>query len=385
MILSKNFYNFNSLILCQKFTCCALQFRNFFIQYNPYCSLSIWFIMISFAKFKKIAFVWGGTGGHVTPIVALIHEHHDYNLEYIWIGWANSLEESEAHKEKIKFFQIKTLKLATIFSFKSLLYPFVLLRGIFVARKVLLDEKPDIVFSKWWPGSVAVGIASWLLSVPLWIHESDTVPGWSNRFLWHIAERIFLGFDTARKHFADLKCSVVWQIIDPEIRKPPKEYRYWKTSKNHILIICGSQWSKSIFEAVSETCRHLDVEWIVLLGILNRDARDLFAGFQNITLYDWIDAHTLGSILTNTDLVITRGSATSLAEIDLYRKRKIIIPLPWSAQNHQYHNAMWYHDNRDDIVLADTDMREKLQKTITETLSSDIIERKMERENNFLR
>jgi UDP-N-acetylglucosamine--N-acetylmuramyl-(pentapeptide) pyrophosphoryl-undecaprenol N-acetylglucosamine transferase len=341
--------------------------------------------MISFTKYKKIAFVWGGTGGHVTPIVALVHEHAHVNLDYLWIGGKDSLESTEATKEKIRFFPIQTLKLSTVWSPKVLMYPFVLLRGIFQARAVLLAEKPDIVFSKWGPGSVAVGIASWMLMIPLWIHESDTIPGWSNRFLWLIAERIFLGFDTARKQFADLKCTVVWQIIDPEIRKPPKDYRYWKTTKNHILVICGSQGSKNIFRAISENCRHLDVEWIVLLGILNKDARDLFAGFQNITLYDWIDAHTLGSILNNTDLVITRGSATSLAEIDLYKKRKIIVPLPWSAQNHQYHNAVWYKENRDDIILEDHDMKDKLQKTITDTLSGDIIGRTMERSDDFLR
>lgn len=205
--------------------------------------------------------------------------------------------------------------------------------------------------------------------IPLWIHESDTVPGWSNRFLGRIATNIYLGFDVARKYFDGKKCMVVGQIIDPDIHKPNQTYRYWKTKKNHILVICGSQGSRNVFRAISETCRYMDVEWIVLLGRLNKDSRHLFTGFQNITLYDWIDVRTLGAILEDTNLVVTRGSATSLAEIDLFKKKKIIVPLPWSSQNHQYYNALWYRDNRDDIVLEEHLLKTHLQKTITAALS----------------
>lgn len=344
--------------------------------------------MISFIKYNKIAFVWWGTGWHVTPIVAIVREHKNVskvNLNYIWLWGKDSLEEREAAKEDIAFFKISTIKLSTVFSPKIILYPFILVRGVFQARKILLQQKPDIIFSKWGPWSVAVGIASWLLMIPLWIHESDTVPGWSNRFLWHIAERIFLWFETARKFFRDEKCTVVWQIINPDILKPAKDYRYWKTEKTHIFVICWSQWSRNIFEAISKTCKYIDVEWIILLGILNKDSRWLFQDFPHATVYDWIDAHTIGSMVDKADLIITRGSATSLAELDLFKKRKIIVPYSWSAQNHQFYNAMWYKENRGDVVLDDNELMDNLQKTITNTLTHDAIAKKMDREDNFLR
>ncbi len=347
--------------------------------------LYIHFSMISFVKYKKIAFVGGGTGWHVTPIVALVHEHAQVKLDYIWIGGHSSLEETEAKKANIKFFPISILKLSTVFSPKILLYPFVLIKWILQARMILVRENPDIIFSKWWPGSVAVGIACFLLEKKLWIHESDTVPGWSNRLLGRIAERIFLWFETARRYFPDLKCTVTGQIVNPDFLKPPKEYRYWKTDKQKIFVICGSQWSRNVFNAIAKTCKHLDVEWIIVLGTLNTDARELFADFPHATIYDWLDSHTIASIAVGASLVITRGSATTLAELDILHKRKLIIPLPWSSQNHQYHNALWFKENRWDTVLEDSDMMKKLQMTITQTLSGDVIDRTMERENDFLR
>jgi UDP-N-acetylglucosamine:LPS N-acetylglucosamine transferase len=90
---------------------------------------------------------------------------------------------------------------------------------------------------------------------------------------------------------------------------------------------------------------------------LNQDTRGKFEGFPSITLYDWMDSRTLWSVLQDIDLVITRWSASSLAETDIHNVRKVIIPLPWSSNNHQYHNAIWYKNNRGDILLEEADIR----------------------------
>lgn len=339
---------------------------------------------VSLAKYSKVCLVGWGTGWHVLPIVALIHQHADFKIDYFWIGWKDSLEEEEAKKNEIRFFRISILKLSSILSPFILLYPIITLIGIFQARKVILRENPDIIFSKWWPWSLSVGIAAWLLMKPIWIHESDTIPWWSNQVLWLLfAERIFLGFSTATKYFPISKCTVSGQIINPELIKQAKRFRYWKTTKSHVLVICGSQWSKNIFHAIATQCRWVDVEWIIVLWRLNTQARNQFQEFWNITLYDWVDPHTLGSILRWTDLVITRGSANTLAELDEFNVRKIIIPLPWSAGNHQYHNAKWYEDIKKDIVLEEVNI-ERLGTLLAKTLSADIIDDSMERSMDFL-
>ncbi len=339
---------------------------------------------ISFAKYSKIALVGGWTWGHVLPLIALIHQHRDFKMDYFWIGWQHSLEEREAQEEWIRFFQISTVRISSMFSPKILIYPFVVFIGIFQARAVLLREKPDIIFSKGWPWSLSVGIASWLLMIPLWIHESDTVPGMSNRILSIFAEKIFLGFTLAMKYFPNKKCTVTGQILHPDLLLPKKSFRYWKTRKNHVLVICWSQWSRNIFRAIANQCRWVDVEWIIVLGLLNTEARQQFHQFRNITLYDWLDPHTLGSILAGTDLAITRWSATTLAEIDEFHVRKLIIPLPWSSSNHQFYNAKYYEENGKDIVLEESDFN-KLNITIAKVLSADIIDQSMERKMDFLR
>jgi UDP-N-acetylglucosamine--N-acetylmuramyl-(pentapeptide) pyrophosphoryl-undecaprenol N-acetylglucosamine transferase len=338
---------------------------------------------IDLSPYKNICLVWGWTGGHVTPLVSLVKIHENLNQNYFWIGSKNSLEEQEAKKNTIPFFPIHVLRLWTTKSWKIIFYPFILLYSVFQARRILLEQKTELIFCKWWPGSLSVWIASWLLIIPLWIHESDTIPGRSNRILGYFAQRVFLGFNTSWKFFQEKKITVSGQILHPDIEKPAKKFKIWKTDKNHVLVICGSQGSKNVFEAISRYCDNLDVEWIILLGLLNGDSREKFNTFKNISLYDWIDAHTLGSVLSKTDLVITRWSATTLAEVDHFGIKKIMIPLPWSAWNHQYYNALWYKENKEDILIEE-DYIDELPWVIVEALGEVIINRTMETETDFL-
>ena len=338
--------------------------------------------IISLAKYSKVAFVGWGTWGHVLPLISLKHQHKDFRIDYFWLwGW-HSFEEREAKEEGIRFFRIPTLKVSSMFSPKILLYPFVVFIGIFRARSVLVREKPDIIFSKGGPWALSVWIASWLLMIPLWIHESDTVPGMTNQILSIFAERVFLGFSATAKYFPNKKCIIVGQILHPDLLKPPKNFKYWKTEKSHVLVICWSQWARNIFRAIYNRCRWVDVEWIIVLGLLNTEERAHFQKFRNITIYDWLDPHTLGSILKNTDLAITRWSATTLAEIDEFHVRKLIIPLPWSSSNHQLYNAKWYEEARKDIVLEETEI-DTLNAVLAKTLSADIIDQSMERKGDF--
>ena len=67
-----------------------------------------------------------------------------------------------------------------------------------------------------------------------------------------------------------------------------------------------------------------------------------FENMKDIQAFEWISQESIASLLEDTDIAITRGSATTLAEIDIFGVRKIIVPLPYSAENHQYWNAREY-------------------------------------------
>ncbi len=360
------------------------------------------------SKYKKIILVGWGTGGHIQPILSLTEDLRDKEL--LWIWGKDSNEEFEAKKKNIPFKSIPTLKLRTTNSPEIFLYPLVLIAWIFEARRILysvMSTRGDIllkstkqdsptsgvlaislhskwqkqshspwgegrgevcIFSKWWPWSVAVGIAGWSLGIPLYIHESDTIPGRSNRILSKFARIIFLGFEGAKKYFNPKKCEVVWQILsrvfDGKMLSPitrnkgEKWWVTWSTNKPHILVICGSQWAKSVFEVIIQEFHwNSEYEWIISLGKLNESMKYDFKEIDNVQALAWISQEDIVSLLRTTDIAITRGSATTLAEIDTFSIRKIIIPLPYSAHNHQFWNAKEYEKNGD-ILLEQKNLKQ---------------------------
>jgi UDP-N-acetylglucosamine--N-acetylmuramyl-(pentapeptide) pyrophosphoryl-undecaprenol N-acetylglucosamine transferase len=315
----------------------------------------------TFSKYETIVLVGWWTGWHIQPIITIAWELSGKKL--LWIGGKNSNESVEAKKYGIPFEGIKTTKLATTHSPKVLLYPWELIKWIREARKILKKwRNGSCVFSKGGPWSVAIGIAAWSLRIPLYIHESDTIPWVSNKILSKIAKKIFLWFESTTLSFPKEKVEVIWQILHRVFSKDWKEDFIhvpnitWKTEKPHILVICWSQWAKDIFEAILDQFGNgRKYEWIISLGKLNQHMKSDFEKMQNTEARDWISQEDIASLLPDTDIAITRGSATTLAEIDAFHVKKIIIPLPIAAKNHQYWNALEY-EMRGDILLEQKDI-----------------------------
>ncbi|MBR7061331.1 MAG: UDP-N-acetylglucosamine--N-acetylmuramyl-(pentapeptide) pyrophosphoryl-undecaprenol N-acetylglucosamine transferase, partial [Eubacterium sp.] len=70
------------------------------------------------------------------------------------------------------------------------------------------------------------------------------------------------------------------------------------------------------------------------------------------------------------DLVIGRAGASSLSEIEAMGKASILIPSPYVAENHQYHNAMALVNRNAARIIEEKDLTsQKLSDMIDELLS----------------
>ena len=90
--------------------------------------------------------------------------------------------------------------------------------------------------------------------------------------------------------------------------------------------------------------------------------RKNFENFDNIQVLNWLEKSEQNHIFSETDIAITRGSATTLAELDFFYIQKIIIPLPSAAKNHQFFNAKEYASHGD--ILLEQKNLSSLRKTI---------------------
>ena len=110
-----------------------------------------------------------------------------------------------------------------------------------------------------------------------------------------------------------------------------------------MLVLCGSQGSRSIYTALAEQLDQLtDFEFIVGLGTQNTELAKAFAPFSNVRAERWINQGQLSFLYRETDIVLSRGSITTLAEAAAFGAKIIAIPLPIAAFDHQRANVRAY-------------------------------------------
>ena len=319
---------------------------------------------------KKILLLWWWTGGHIMPLLAIYNSlKDDKNLEFFWVGESGSLEENIAWKNEIKFYAIKSGKLRRYFSFRTFVEPFHILIWIIQSIIILYKLKPDLIFSKWWYVSLPMAIAGKIFWIKLFLHESDSVPGLANRIVARFASKIFLGFESAKVYFKNMEVEVIGQILNPELFENYKEkynlidfstsskwqkgqklqnvgndcHRSERQIRTNLLVIAWSQWSTRIFDFLLRNIDKLkNFKIDIILGSQNMTFREKFEKYSFVNVYDFVDQNILKNLYYTSDLAITRAGATTLAEIEAFNIRMIIIPLTESANNHQYYNALEY-------------------------------------------
>ncbi|MBR3620485.1 MAG: UDP-N-acetylglucosamine--N-acetylmuramyl-(pentapeptide) pyrophosphoryl-undecaprenol N-acetylglucosamine transferase, partial [Clostridia bacterium] len=88
---------------------------------------------------------------------------------------------------------------------------------------------------------------------------------------------------------------------------------------------------------------------------------------KNIRITEYID---IPKCLPAADLVICRSGASTLSELQATGKASILIPSPYVAENHQYHNAMALVNNNAALIIEEKDLTpEKLTETVNSLLA----------------
>lgn len=301
---------------------------------------------------KKIVLVWGGTGWHVFPLVNLVKFLKTTYPETIfhWIGETDSIESRVTTENQIPFSSIICGKLRRYFSFQTLLVPFQVLTGIVQSTLILHREKPAAIFSKGGYVSLPVAIAGWILRIPIYLHESDSIPGLANKIVGRFASWIFCAFSEADRFFEAKK--ILWHgpLLSNEI--------LWmataaveSNSRTQLLVSCGSQGSASIFDAVLELLPSFsDIDFHIILWVKNLDYRAKFESFSNVHMFDFFyNQMDYLKVVQKCDLVIAR-SGSSVFEFEALWLHMILIPHPFTWNNHQYWNAKAFEKKGHELI-----------------------------------
>jgi UDP-N-acetylglucosamine--N-acetylmuramyl-(pentapeptide) pyrophosphoryl-undecaprenol N-acetylglucosamine transferase len=303
----------------------------------------------------RIILTGGGTGGHLTPLVAIADELKKKigpELKLLYVGSGAEMEKQIMSEEGIPIKFVLSGKMRRYFSFKNVIDFFKVPMGILQSLWILLWFTPDVVFSKGGYVAVPIVIAAWIYRIPIMIHESDSAPGIANRFLAKFADRIAVAYPSAEQYFPKEKTALVGNPIRFQVTEGEpvilRQKLGFTQSKKTILVLGGSQGSQAINEAIVKILPQL----LRYYQIIHQTGRDHFesvikdaafvgvkSGHDGYYAIPFMNANQLRDAFALCDLVISRAGATFITEIAANGKPAILIPISHSANDHQRMNA----------------------------------------------
>ena len=287
---------------------------------------------------KTIALTWGWTGWHIIPLLSFYNyfkEEDNYN--FLWVGEETGLEAEIAEQNNIEFHDIAAGKIRRYFDWRNFYEPLKNITWIFQGIYYIWKYKIDIIFSKWWFVSLPLSIAGKIMWKKIYIHESDIKMGLANKVISKIATKVFSSFP---KEW--VKTITTGQIMNPELLEWLNDLNLEENKKLKVLVIAGSQGSTIIFENLLKIIPDLpNIEFEIILWEKNKHFKEKFNIFTNTIVHEFVNQKKLWQIYKQTDIAITRGSATVLAELYYFGIHSIIIPIT-NAGNHQIYNAEYY-------------------------------------------
>jgi len=303
----------------------------------------------------KIVLAGGGTAGHTFPLLAVAREmrkiYKGQGLEIFYFGPNDNYAVALMEREGIKVKKIVAGKIKRYPALSNLLEFGKMPIGFWQAFWKLFFLAPDLVFSKGGYGSFPVALGAKMLQIPIFLHESDAIPGLASKIESKWAKEIFTSFpETA--YFPKEKKICVGNPVRTEILNgnPKDSQRLFQLKGENplIFIIGGSQGAGAInnlileilpemlneFEIVHQTGKANFTQVRKEAGILIDKAQK-----QNYHPLPFLNEQELRAVFAACQLIISRGGSGVLFEIAAVGKPALLIPLPGSAQNHQMENV----------------------------------------------
>ena len=331
----------------------------------------------------KIAVSGGGTGGHIYPALALIREiqKKDKNVEFLYIGTEKGLESKLVPRENIPFKSIHITGFKRKISFENVKTVLRFLKGVRDSKKMLKDFKPDVVIGTGGYVCGPVVYAAAKMGIPTIVHEQNSVPGLTNKFLSRYVDKIAICFEEAREFFPGEKVVMTGNPRASEVLGQDgikgRLSAGLKLKTPTVLIFGGSRGARPINEAVIKSLTELSGKPYQVLYVTGdvhfEDVQkevELVGNPENVIIKPFI--HNMPEVLAGVDLTVARAGATTLAELTSLGIPSILIPSPYVTDNHQEKNARALSENGAARLLLEKDLTgPKLVESIDQILGHD--------------
>ncbi len=330
----------------------------------------------------KIVVSGGGTGGHIYPALAFIRTvlKKEPDSEVLYIGTEKGLESKIVPRNHIPFKTIHITGFKRKISFENVKTIARFIKGVKKSKEILKEFNPDIVLGTGGYVCGPVVYAASKLNIPTVIHEQNSVPGLTNKFLSRYVDKIAISFKESGKFFPEEKIELTGNPRATEILGHDgikgKQSVGLSLSKKTVLIFGGSRGARPINDAVLEIIPDFaarDYQVLYITGEVHYETvKEKLSQRKkpaNVKIVPFL--HNMPEVLSGVDLVVSRAGATSIAEFTSIGLPSILIPSPYVTNNHQEKNAMSLADANAAVVILESELSgKKLLKAIDDILNN---------------
>lgn len=315
----------------------------------------------------KIVVSGGGTGGHIYPALALIREikKEVKDAEFLYVGTEQGLESKLVRREDIPF------KAIHITGFKRKLSPenvktvWRFIAGVQKSKALLKEFKADVVIGTGGYVCGPVVYAAAKLGIPTIIHEQNSVPGLTNKFLSKYVDKVATCFEEAASYFPEEKVVMTGnprasEVLNQDGIKGRLSVGL-QLKAPAVLIVSGSRGARPINDAVIQALPQLGkkaYQVLYVTGEVHYEAVkkevERVGNPSNVIIKPFV--HNMPEVLTSIDLTVARAGATTLSELTSLGIPSILVPSPYVTNNHQEKNANALTSNGAAKMLLEKDM-----------------------------
>ncbi len=282
----------------------------------------------------------GGTGGHVFPALACAREFQARGYTVHWLGTPRGIENELVPAAGLKLHLINVTGLRGKGRLSLLKAPFMLIKALLQARKVVRELSPVCVVGFGGYVTGPGGLAAKLAGVPLIIHEQNAVAGTANRSLASFAARVCEAFP--QTFAASAKRRTTGNPVRAELFfETPRQTLIGRRPR--LLVLGGSlgaePLNKLLPEALAQVPADIRPEVFHQAGKHHDEVtaeRYRAAGVEAQVapfIKDMAQAYGWA------DLVVCRAGALTVSELAAAGLPSLLVPLPHAIDDHQSRNA----------------------------------------------
>lgn len=308
----------------------------------------------------NVIFTCGGTAGHINPAISVANllRARKPDAKILFVGAEGEMETQLVPREG---YQLETLK---VNCYLRKLTPKALWHNVTTlwnlqgslrkANRILRDFRPDVIVGTGGYASFPMLKQGAKAGIPTAVHEANAMPGLTTRMVADKATRVMVCFDESRKYYKDPeRVQVVGMPVRQEFiytTRAEARSRLGLGEEPLVVSAWGSLGARDMNQLMADFLA-LEVQngcpwhhvhatgsygWRWMPDLVREKGVDL-AAHPELDMREYI--HNMPDLMAAADLIITRGGASSLNEIEAAGTPCIIIPSPNVTDNHQEKNA----------------------------------------------